>query len=52
MIFLASGAVMMIQRGEKGLTAVVIASAVFCVFWLKRDGGKALQMVMKKRKYT
>ena len=51
MIFLASGAVMMIQRGEKGLTAVVIASAVFCVFWLKRDGGKALQMVMKKRQY-
>jgi tetratricopeptide (TPR) repeat protein len=51
MIFLASGAVMMIQRGEKGLTAVVIASAIFCVFWLKRDGGKALQMVMKKRQY-
>jgi hypothetical protein len=51
MIFLVSGAVMMVQRGEKGLTAVVIASAVFCLFWLKRDGGRALQMIMKRKKY-
>jgi tetratricopeptide (TPR) repeat protein len=50
-IFLASGAIMMFQRGEKGLTAVVVASAVFCLFWLKRDGGRAVQMIMKKRKY-
>jgi tetratricopeptide (TPR) repeat protein len=48
MIFLISGGSMMIQRGEKGLAAVVIASAVFCGFWLKRDAGKALQMIMKK----
>jgi tetratricopeptide (TPR) repeat protein len=51
MIFLVSGAVMMVRRGEKGLTAVVIASAIFCLFWLKRDGGKAVQMLMKKNKY-
>jgi tetratricopeptide repeat protein len=50
-IFLVSGAVLMVQRGEKGLTAVVVASAVFCLFWLKRDGGRAVQMIMKKRKY-
>ena len=49
-IFLVSGAVMMVQRGEKGLTAVVVASAVFCLYWLKRDGGRAIQMIMKKRK--
>lgn len=48
MIFLLSGAIAMLQRGEKGLAAVVIASAVFCAFWLKRDAGKALQMIMKK----
>jgi hypothetical protein len=48
MIFLLSGAIAMLQRGEKGLAAVVIASAVFCGFWLKRDAGKALQMIMKK----
>jgi tetratricopeptide (TPR) repeat protein len=51
MIFLVSGAVMMVQRGEKALASIVIASAVFCLFWLKRDGGKAVQMVVKKNKY-
>jgi len=50
MIFLISGGTMMIQRGERGLAAVVIASAVFCAFWLKRDAGKAIQMIMKKSK--
>lgn len=52
MIFLISGAVMMIQRKETGLTLVVVASAVFCLFWLKRDGGRALNMLGKKRKYS
>ena len=50
MIFLISGGAMMIQRGERGLAAVVIASAVFCVFWLKRDAGKVIQMIVKKSK--
>lgn len=48
MIFLVSGGAMMVLRGERGLAAVVFASAVFCAFWLKRDAGKALQMVAKK----
>jgi hypothetical protein len=50
MIFLISGATMMFQHGDKGLPIVVIASAIFCLFWLKRDGGRALQMMMKKKK--
>jgi len=50
-IFLASGAVMMVRRGETGLTALMVASAIFCLFWLKRDGGKAINMAMKKNKY-
>jgi DNA-binding SARP family transcriptional activator len=50
MIFLISGAIMMIQHGDTGLPIVVIASAIFCLFWLKRDGGRALQMMMKKKK--
>jgi tetratricopeptide (TPR) repeat protein len=50
MIFLLSGAIAMIQRGEKGLAVVVVAASVFCVFWLKRDAGKAMQMVIKKYK--
>jgi tetratricopeptide (TPR) repeat protein len=48
MIFLLSGAIAMIQRGEKGLAVVVVAASVFCVFWLKRDAGKAVQMAVKK----
>ena len=51
LIFLSSGAVMMVQRGEKALTVVVIASAVFCLYWLKRDAGKAIQMIRKKSQY-
>lgn len=50
MIFLISGGAMMIQRGERGLAGVVIASAIFCVFWLKRDAGKAIHMIVKKNK--
>jgi tetratricopeptide (TPR) repeat protein len=50
MIFLISGGAMMLQRGERGLAAVVIASAVFCGFWLKRDAGKAVRMIVKKSK--
>jgi len=50
MIFLISGGAMMIHRGERGLAAVVIASAIFCAFWLKRDAGKALHMIVKKSK--
>jgi tetratricopeptide (TPR) repeat protein len=50
MILLISGGAMMIKRGEQGLAAVVIASAVFCAFWLKRDAGKAVNMIIRKYK--
>jgi tetratricopeptide (TPR) repeat protein len=51
MIFLVGGAFLMIQRGEKALASLVIASAVFCLVWLRRDGGTAVQMLGKKNKY-
>lgn len=51
MIFLVGGAILMIQRDEKALASLVIASAVFCLVWLRRDGGKAVQMLGKKNKY-
>lgn len=51
LIIMVSGARMMMQRGDTALAAVVSASALFCLFWLKRDGGTAVQMVMKKNKY-
>lgn len=51
LIVMIAGAWMMIQRGDTGLAAVVIASAVFCLFWLKRDGGRAVAMIRKKNQY-
>jgi tetratricopeptide (TPR) repeat protein len=51
MVFLIIGAVMMIKRNEIALSLVVIASAVFCMFWLKRDAGQAVQMLAKKNQY-
>ena len=51
MVFLIVGAVMMIKRGETALSVIVIASAVFCMFWLKRDAGQAVQMLVKKKQY-
>ncbi len=51
MIFLIVAAILMIQRGEKALASLVVASAVFCLVWLKRDSGKAVQMLGKKNKY-
>lgn len=50
MLFLCGGGVMMIRRGNLTLASIVFASAVFCLFWLKRDAGKALQMISKKKK--
>jgi tetratricopeptide (TPR) repeat protein len=51
MVFLIIGAVMMIKRNEISLSLIVIASAVFCLFWLKRDAGQAVQMLIKKNQY-
>ncbi len=48
-VFLIIGAFMMVKREQPGLAALVIGSAAFCLFWLKRDAGKAIQMIRKKR---
>ncbi len=52
LIIMITGARLMLLKGDYGLSAVVIASAIFCLFWLKRDGGKALQMMRKKKQYS
>jgi tetratricopeptide (TPR) repeat protein len=49
-ILLAGTARAMIARGDTALAFVVILSAVFCLFWLKRDGGTAVRMIRKKKK--
>ncbi len=51
MIILIAGGWLMLLRGDYALASVVIASAVFCVFWLRRDGCKPVQMIRKKREY-
>jgi len=51
MVILVAGAFMMIKRGDLALSLVVIASAFFCIFWLKRDAGQAVQMLVKKSRY-
>ncbi len=52
LIIMATGSVLMLSRGDYGLAIVVIASAIFCVVWLNRDGGRALQMLKKKKQYS
>jgi len=52
LIVLLSGAVALFQRGERALSWVVLASAFFCIFWIKRDSGLAIKMYLKKRQYS
>jgi len=52
LIIMVTGARLMLLKGDYGLAAVVVASAVFCLFWLKRDGGKAIEMFRKKKQYS
>jgi tetratricopeptide (TPR) repeat protein len=51
MLFLLGGGITMMMKGDKALATLVLASSVFCFFWLKRDIGKALQMLSKKNQY-
>lgn len=52
LIFLLSGAIAMFQRGEHALAWVVLASAMFCIFWMRRDSGLAIKMLLKKRQFS
>jgi tetratricopeptide (TPR) repeat protein len=52
LIIMVTGARLMLLKRDYGLAAVVIASGMFCLFWLRRDGGKALQMLRKKQQYS
>ena len=51
LIIMISGSIAMLRRGNVALGSLVIASGVVCLFWLKRDGGRVLQMMRKKNKY-
>ncbi len=49
--FLIGGAIAMLRRGNTAMALLVALGAAFCLFWLKRDAGTAVQMFLKKRKY-
>jgi tetratricopeptide (TPR) repeat protein len=49
LVIIAGGAIAMFRRGDFAFASVVSASALFCVYWLKRDGGRTLAMVRKKK---
>lgn len=51
MAFLIGGAIAMFQRGNRTMSLLVAAAAVFCLLWLKRDAGTAVKMLLKKRQY-
>lgn len=49
MAFLIGGAITMFQRGNRTMSLLVAAAAVFCLLWLERDAGTAVKMLLKKR---
>lgn len=52
MVILLVSAIVMMRMGERVFLWFVLVSAIFCIFWIKRDAGTALQMVRKKRSYS
>lgn len=52
LIIMVAGSYAMFTRGNAGLGALVVASGIVCLVWLKRDGGRVIQMMLKKKKYA
>jgi Tfp pilus assembly protein PilF len=49
LIIMVAGSIAMFKRGNAALASLVVASGVVCLIWLKRDAGRVLEMVRKKR---
>ncbi len=52
LIVMIAGSIAMFKRGNSGLGSLVVISGIVCLAWLKRDGGRVLQMMLKKNKYA
>jgi Tfp pilus assembly protein PilF len=52
LVIMIAGSIAMINRGNLGLGSLVILSGIVCLVWLKRDGGRVIQMIQKKKKYA
>jgi Tfp pilus assembly protein PilF len=52
LVIMIAGSIAMINRGNLGLGLLVVLSGIVCLVWLKRDGGRVIQMMQKKKKYA
>ena len=52
LIIMIAGSIAMIKRGDLGLGSLVVISGIVCLAWLKRDGGRVIRMIQKKKKYA
>ncbi len=52
LIVMVAGSIAMFNRGNAGLGSLVVLSGIVCLVWLKRDGGRVIQMMRKKKKYA
>jgi len=52
LIIMIAGSIAMFNRRDFGLGSLVVISGLICLVWLKRDGGRVIQMIRKKKKYA
>ena len=51
LVLMLIGTVMLIGRGNIPLASLVVISSFVCLLWLKRDGGRFLEMLSRKKKF-
>jgi tetratricopeptide (TPR) repeat protein len=52
LIIMVAVSIAMFKRGNLGLGSLVALSGIVCLVWLKRDGGRVIQMMLRKKKYA
>ncbi len=51
LIIMIAGSIAMFRRGNYALASLVVLSGIVCLVWLKRDGGRVLEMMQKKKRF-
>ncbi len=51
LIIMSTGSVAMFKHGDRTLASLVVLSAVVCLLWLKREGGRLVEMMKKQFRY-
>ncbi len=52
LIIMVAVSIAMFKRGYLGLGSLMVLSGIVCLVWLKRDGGRVIQMMLRKKKYA